>query len=40
MGCLVWGQSVFRAIAAVTQQAFHSPQGDNATDADKPKKPE
>jgi hypothetical protein len=39
-GHLVCGQSVFRAIAAVTQQAFHSPQGDNATDADKPKKRE
>jgi hypothetical protein len=34
---LVCGQSVFRAIAAVTQYAFHSPQGGNATDADKPK---
>jgi hypothetical protein len=29
-----------RAIAAVTQEAFHSPQGGDATDADKPKKRE
>jgi hypothetical protein len=29
-----------RAIAAVTQEAFHSPQGGDATDVDKPKKRE
>jgi hypothetical protein len=27
----------FRTIAAVTQEAFHSPQGGDATDADEPK---
>jgi hypothetical protein len=36
-GHLVCGQSAFRAIAAVTQYVFHSPQGGNATDAGKPK---
>ena len=29
-----------RAIAAVTQEAFHSPQGGDAMDADKPKERE
>jgi hypothetical protein len=29
-----------RAIAAATQEAFHSPQGGDATDADKPKERE
>jgi hypothetical protein len=32
--------SQFRAIAAVTQQAFQSPKGGDATDADKPKERE